>query len=79
MTRASLGHAGQTRHADRLTVGIYLLVNVGALLRIFAPNLDTPMVLTHAMMGLSALGWSGAYLLFALHYGPYLVRSSLDE
>ena len=79
MTRASLGHTGRPRHADRLTVAMYLLVNAGALLRIFAPNTETPTVLTHAMLGLSALGWSGAYLLFAVHYGPYLVRPSLDE
>lgn len=79
MTRASLGHTGRPRHADRLTVTIYLLVNVGALLRIFAPNPDNPSVLTHTMLGLSALTWSGAYLLFAFHYGPYLVGPSLDE
>ncbi len=79
MTRASLGHTGRPRHADRLTVAMYLLVNAGALLRIFAPNTETPTVLTHAILGLSALGWSGAYLLFAVHYGPYLVRPSLDE
>lgn len=79
MTRASLGHTGRVRHADRLTVAIYLLINIGALLRIFAPNSVTPTLLTHAMLGLSALGWSGAYLLFAFHYGPYLLRPSLDE
>jgi uncharacterized protein involved in response to NO len=79
MTRASLGHTGRMRHADRLTVVIYLLVNVGAFLRIFAPNSETPTALAHAMLGLSALGWSGAYLLFALHYGRYLVRPGLDE
>ncbi|MBX3335241.1 MAG: NnrS family protein [Nitrospira sp.] len=79
MTRASLGHTGRPRHADRLTVAIYLLVNAGALLRIFSPNPDNPSVLTHTMLGLSALTWSAAYLLFAFHYGPYLVRPSLDE
>jgi len=79
MTRASLGHTGRPRHADRLTVTIYLLVNIGALLRIFSPNPVTPTALTHAMLGLSAFGWSGAYLLFALHYGRYLVCPSLDE
>ncbi|NGZ10635.1 MAG: NnrS family protein [Nitrospira sp. LK70] len=79
MTRASLGHTGRQRHADRLTVAIYILVNVGALLRIFTPNLETPTILTHALLSLSALSWSGAYLLFAFHYGPYLVRPSLDE
>jgi uncharacterized protein involved in response to NO len=79
MTRASLGHTGRPRHADRLTVTIYLLVNVGALLRIIAPNPDTPTALTYSILGLSALSWSGAYLLFAFHYGPFLVRPSLDE
>ena len=79
MTRASLGHTGRPRHADRLTVAMYLLVNAGALFRIFASNVETPTVLTHTMLGLSALGWSGAYLLFVFHYGPYLVRPSLDE
>lgn len=79
MTRASLGHTGRPRHADGLTVAIYLLVNLAALLRIFTPNLDNPTVLTHAMLGFSAFGWSGAYLLFALVYGPYLLRPSLDE
>ena len=79
MTRASLGHTGRPRHADRLTVAMYLLVNAGAWLRIFASNVGTPTVLTHTMLGLSALGWSGAYLLFVFHYGPYLVRPSLDD
>ncbi|NGZ03093.1 MAG: hypothetical protein CV090_08590 [Nitrospira sp. WS238] len=79
MTRASLGHTGRPRHADRLTVAIYLLVNLGALLRIFTPSADIPTNLTYTMLGLSALSWSGAYLLFAFHYGPYLVSPSLDE
>ncbi len=79
MTRASLGHTGRPRHADRLTVAMYLLVNIGALLRILAPNAETPTALTHAILGLSALGWCGAYLLFAFVYGPLLLRPSLDE
>lgn len=79
MTRASLGHTGRPRHADRLTVTIYLLVNVGALLRIFSPDSELPTTLTYTILGLSALCWSGAYALFALHYGRYLVRPSLDE
>jgi uncharacterized protein involved in response to NO len=79
MTRASLGHTGRPRHADRLTVTIYLLINLGALLRIFAPSADIPTALTYIMLGLSAFCWSGAYLLFAFHYGPYLVGPSLDE
>jgi uncharacterized protein involved in response to NO len=76
MTRASLGHTGRPRHAGTLTVFIYMLVNVGAVLRVFGPltNLSTNLVL-----GVAAASWSGAYLLFAMVYGPYLLRPSLDE
>jgi uncharacterized protein involved in response to NO len=75
MTRASLGHTGRPRHAGPTTVMIYLLVNLGAVLRVFGPAtaLSTPL-----MLGLSAMAWSGAYLLFALVYGRYLLRPSLD-
>jgi uncharacterized protein involved in response to NO len=31
------------------------------------------------MLGLAAVVWSGAYVLFALVYGPVLLRPSLDE
>jgi uncharacterized protein involved in response to NO len=79
MTRASLGHTGRARHAGFMTVVIYALVNVGAVLRIFAPAADAPTALTHLLLGLAAVGWSGAYLLFSLVYGPILVRPSLDE
>jgi uncharacterized protein involved in response to NO len=75
MTRASLGHTGRPRHAGPMTVIIYLLVNLGAVLRVFGPvtALSTPLLL-----GLSAIAWSGAYLLFAVVYGRYLLRPSLD-
>ena len=76
MTRASLGHTGRTRHAGPMTVGIYTLVNVGALLRVFGPSTDLPM---HAVLGLAAVCWSAGYLLFAALYGPFLLRPSLDE
>jgi uncharacterized protein involved in response to NO len=79
MTRASLGHTGRTRHAGPVTVLIYVLVNLGAILRVFAPSPDAPTSVTTLILGLAAAGWSGAYVLFALTYGPYLVRPSLDE
>jgi len=76
MTRASLGHTGRPRHAGPMTILIYSLVNLGALLRVFGPATDLP---TPLILGLSAMAWSGAYLLFALVYGRYLLRPSLDE
>jgi len=37
MPRASLGHTGRPRHAGPLTVLIYMLVNLGAVLRVLGP------------------------------------------
>lgn len=76
MTRASLGHTGRPRHAGPLTVLIYMLINVGAVLRVFGPMTGLPADL---VLGLAAGSWSGAYLLFAMVYGPFLLRPSLDE
>jgi uncharacterized protein involved in response to NO len=76
MTRASLGHTGRSKHAGPLTVCIYLLVNVGAMLRVFGPSFDLP---TNLVLGLAAMSWSGAYLLFALFYGSFLLRPSIGE
>ncbi len=76
MTRASLGHTGRPRHAGPMTVMIYSLVNLGAMLRVFGPATDLS---TSLVLGLSAMIWSGGYLLFAVVYGPYLFRPSLDE
>lgn len=76
MTRASLGHTGRPLHAGPMTVVIYVLVNLGALLRVFGPVTGLP---TNLMLGLAATAWSGAYLLFAALYGPLLTRRSIDE
>lgn len=76
MTRASLGHTGRPKQADRLTIIIYILVNLGALLRVFGPTIGLP---TQLILSTAAAAWSGAYLLFAVTYGPSLTRPSLDE
>ncbi|MGA6826915.1 NnrS family protein [Nitrospira sp. NS4] len=76
MTRASLGHTGRARHAGPFTVLMYALVTVGALLRVVGPTTGLP---ANLMLGLAAACWSGGYLLFALVYGPFLLRPALDE
>ncbi len=55
---------------------ISLLVTLGALLRVIGPTTGLP---TNLVLGLAVAGWSGAYLLFAVVYGPFLLRPSLDE
>ena len=60
MTRASLGHTGRPRYAGPVTVFIYILVNLGAMLRVFGPT----RLFRTLVLGLAAASWSGAYLLF---------------
>ncbi len=79
MTRASLGHTGRGREADRLTMVMYGLVNLAAILRVIAPTSDAPTAMTNFLLGMAALGWSGAYFLFAFAYGSILFRPSLED
>jgi len=37
------------------------------------PNIDASAMLTHLMLGVAAMGWSGAYGMFAVIYGRFLV------
>jgi uncharacterized protein involved in response to NO len=74
MTRASLGHTGRELKASMPTVGIYVLVTVGALLRVAAPLGYADYTLS---MQFSALAWGGALLLFLFIYGPILWRPRL--
>lgn len=71
MTRATLGHTGRERRADRRTLAIYLLVNAAALVRVAAPWSAEAMV---PLLIVSGVLWSAAFALFALAYGPMLAR-----
>lgn len=75
MIRAGPGPTGRRKYAGPSTVCIYRLVNRGAILRVFGPSID----LSNLILGLAAMSWRGDYLLFALVYGPFLLRPSLDE
>lgn len=69
MTRASLGHGGRPLTAGGATVAIYLLVTLGALLRVVAPLLPAHYL---AVVSASGILWSAAFALFAVSYGPLL-------
>ena len=71
MTRASLGHSGRALTAGPGTVAIYALVTIAAALRVAAP-LAGSQVLT--MTSLAGLAWTAAFGLFAVLYGPMLLR-----
>jgi uncharacterized protein involved in response to NO len=71
MTRATLGHTGRPLRADAATSVIYLLVALAALLRVGAGVWPGAYGVVTSLAGLA---WSGAFALFALRYGPMLVR-----
>ena len=71
MTRASLGHTGREIKAGGATLAIYVLVNMGALLRVAAPLFPGDYL---NALTLSGIVWSAAFALFVLSYGPILLR-----
>lgn len=75
MTRATLGHTGRALHADGWTQGIYLLVTLGALVRVAAPML--PVDYMRSIETAGAL-WGAAFLLYLLVYGPKLLGPRPD-
>jgi len=76
MTRASLGHTGRELKANAATAVVYLLVTVGAVLRV-AASLE----LVDFTFGIEVAGlaWAGALLLFLIAYAPVLWRPRLGE
>jgi uncharacterized protein involved in response to NO len=75
MTRATLGHTGRELRADGLTTAIYVLVTLGALIRVAAPVI--PFDYMHLIECAGAL-WGGAFLLFVCVYGPKLLGPRPD-
>jgi uncharacterized protein involved in response to NO len=75
MTRATLGHTGRELKANAATIFLYLLVTLGAALRVAAP-----FGLFDYMAGieLAGLAWAAAFLIFLLTYGPMLIRPRTD-
>ena len=76
MTRATLGHTGRELQADGATAVIYGTIFVAAAMRVAAVSL--PAVYLPLLVA-SALLWSAAFLLFARHSGPMLLRPSTTD
>jgi uncharacterized protein involved in response to NO len=75
MTRATLGHTGRELRADRWTSAIYVLVTLGAGLRVAAPQLPLDYMRAIELAGLL---WAGAFLVFVMAYGPKLLGARPD-
>jgi uncharacterized protein involved in response to NO len=72
MTRATLGHSGQALHAGPGTTALYVALVAAVAARLAAgiwPGMAT------LLYNLAGLLWIGAFLGFALLYGPLLLRA----
>ena len=76
MTRTARGHTGQMLRADRWDIAIYAAILSSGVLRVGLPLL-WPASLPAAAL-LSAALWSLAFTLYALRYGPWLMRPRAD-
>lgn len=76
MTRASLGHTARELKAGPLTVALYALVTVGAVLRVTA---SLRFIDYNLGIDIAAIAWGGAFLLFLVGYAPVLWRPRLGE
>ena len=75
MTRATRGHTGRALSADRVTLVIYLLVNLAALVRVVAVFGGA---WTMSLLVGSAILWCGAFALFVISYGPMVLFRAED-
>ena len=76
MTRATLGHTGRDLRASPATVVLYLLVTIGAVLRVTAP---LGLIDYTLGMEVSAVAWGSAFLIFLFAYGPILFAPRADN
>jgi uncharacterized protein involved in response to NO len=76
MTRASLGHTARELNASPLTVIVYVLITVGALLRVAA---SLKLIDYNMGIDVAGLAWGGAFLLFLIAYAPVLWSPRLGE
>ncbi|HEX6636303.1 MAG TPA: NnrS family protein [Steroidobacteraceae bacterium] len=76
MTRASLGHTGRPLVVSRAIACAYVLMTLGAALRVFG-GAWTPQYYLWTLTA-SGLCWSVAFLIFVWVYGPLLMSPRLD-
>lgn len=77
ITRTALGHTGRQLKVGKVEVVMYALIQIGALARVCASVHPAASFRNAALMAAAAC-WAGAFLLYALQYGPYLCRARID-
>jgi uncharacterized protein involved in response to NO len=75
MTRATLGHTGRDLVAGPLTWLCYILVTIGALLRVTS---SLGWVAFGSSMEIAGLFWIGAFTIFLFGYAPMLLSPRIE-
>lgn len=73
MSRAALGHSGRPLEPATATVVAYVLVQLGAFVRVFGPFLAP-----HGALMLSGTLWSLGFALFVIVYAPICLQARQD-
>jgi uncharacterized protein involved in response to NO len=76
MTRTARGHLGRPLRAETAEIAMYALVLAGAVVRVAVPLLAPSATVAAVVAG--GLLWSAGFGLYALRYGPWLVRARID-
>ena len=76
MTRASLGHTGRALKASGGTSICYLLITIGAMLRVTSA---LGWIDNHVGMVAAGAAWIAAFVVFLAAYGPVLFGGRVDE
>jgi uncharacterized protein involved in response to NO len=76
ISRVALGHTGRPILASTAITLAYIVVILGALVRVLTP-LVAPTFYRFGMAGAAAL-WAAGFLIFAIQYWPILTRPRVD-
>jgi uncharacterized protein involved in response to NO len=76
ITRTALGHTGRALAAGRAETAMYVLIQLGVVVRLVAA-LSPDSARDAALIG-AAVCWSAAFILYLIVYGPYLARPRVD-
>lgn len=80
MARVSLGHTGREIGAGPLLIAAFVLVSLGALMRVLGPLILVRVFLVpyHVAIASAGLLWAGGFLLFFIAYVPVLTKARVD-
>jgi uncharacterized protein involved in response to NO len=75
MARTARGHTGRPIEASRLMTAAFAIINLAAVVRVFGPAAFPD---AHPLIGISALLWALAFLLYLIEFAPILTSARID-